>query len=471
MALTLLKTPNPIDFFNGLNFKINCPLYIQNPGSFASFNFHKVAPALPGSFYIQTPIGGLGFQFGDGYSIQPRKLTLTDDINITAAEFNSFTEISDYYNVTIVNDRIVFTGKYPFQMATYFMSWFESAEPFTYVAESDSLGSDIIDNSEYRLNVSLKYNDTMIDMDFYPDSDANIEFDFFKFFSSKLAGEIAATDNTAILKNNILTDYILEFKEFDNQTLLSVSHFTGKTFPGKMDIIQYLSYNYASSGFLNTFQKTEIYKSSLHYIHYRINDVARFYLKIFYNDNTTSESEIFNYDLQEPGIIFIPCGLPQNNMESYFIPDKLWNKYEIYSDINPDDKVTFILKQKPLDARQFIFANIYGLYETITFTGIQSEVAKRDFSTVELYSIQNMDNVIDSVIRNIYTEYEINSGLKLKSEIPQIKQLFASKNIYIHDLILNKFVRVHLISEDLSGIDDEKEIFDFTFKYRRYYNN
>ncbi|MCD4681128.1 MAG: hypothetical protein K8S00_12155 [Bacteroidales bacterium] len=197
-------------------------------------------------------------------------------------------------------------------------------------------------------------------------------------------------------------------------------------------------------------------------------------VKIFYTDGTEDDQTLDIYDIALRNQVFmIPVGYERLDLAS-INPSKTIYRYQVSinlikppdSDFEVASPITFNLISKPRFAREFLFQNRYGVYETLLATGKQ----KNDFSTKRLelkkelpddYNLQ--DGEIKSQLENKEDVFTCSTGFKTLKAIDDLKQCLVSENFFL--LHNEKYVRCRVIAGSFKIYNENDDLYFLEFKY------
>ncbi len=197
-------------------------------------------------------------------------------------------------------------------------------------------------------------------------------------------------------------------------------------------------------------------------------------VEIFFTDGTSFDQVVDTYSpANRNQVYWMPVGYTQLDLGSA-VPAKTIYKYKVSLNLGvagPPKKqvaapVTFNMIPQPLYAREFLFQNRYGVYETLLTTGKQKNdlKTKRQEFLKELapeYTLQ--DSEVKSDLNDREDIFTCSTGFKRREVIEDLKQCLISENFFI--LKDGEYVRCRVIAGSFKIYNENEDLFSLEFKY------
>jgi len=487
--INFLVSPKKIDFArNELGFKIIGTNYIETQGTRAVFIIQIMSAIVNGDKYL----------FYD-YDANDWKIVACDNslsadsgflirenatIDQLVEDFNSIHFLAKHFNITKEGiDLIKFEAKEIIDIL-WLTDFFYSANIHEY---SYTQGIAQVTKKNYKILTIINIDGIDLpEISIYPDSTGTANLllkDFLSGAFSKI--DLPFLNFTCKICQNLLKPYIVKFAEvyeiqnpyiYDYQFSEVRKLYTTETLyvlNAKANFINYQQVNLTSNQFLTERTKTNIWADDwawLYFLSIQNHENVKIKFTLYYTDNTQEEITKSLMSFNSYSVYCVAAGLKQYSI--YPVKEVYKYKVVLQNDINiniVNSPFTYYIKLKPINARMFIFQNIYGVFESLICNGEQTTKLKTERSIYKKSAGLNYDvddGEFTTKINSSYEEMEVATAYELKSEIQIIKRMLTNSFFYYFDDIINQFVKCEIINTDTEICKEDENLSSLKIQYR-----
>jgi hypothetical protein len=149
-------------------------------------------------------------------------------------------------------------------------------------------------------------------------------------------------------------------------------------------------------------------------------------------------------------------------------------KYEVYLaeifvnslPVIKSEIIEFTVKPKPLFAKQFLYRNNFGAYETLIAEKVQNkfEIETQIYEKDLEYDYQLPDGEMVVITENAYNKYTVRTGTMTKAAADHLCEMLSNNEVYIIGKL--QFVPIIIEKGSVELSDEADDIFMVKFDYR-----
>jgi len=493
--ITILHQPKLYDFAgNGLPFQLQGEKVIAESGSGGELVVEKAVPAnmvADGEFFRF-----LNFDTGNYFDLIART-TPTEDY-----EFQATTSMADI--VTAINNMPIFSQYYTAlcvdvinivintnisQTTNWDATLDNLPEHVSLVDRIDGTAPTLV--SDYSIIGKLSKLEAPVIIDLFefsldPDKDMITQIKLGKMFKDYIPHNLPDINNTELAENGI-DKYRVQLAE-KYRTVDGLETFNTITndyfaLSGKIPFAKYpdfdiIDFSGADKNYLTWINyQVFLWVNSyflLNYFFTATSQTVHLRAKLYYTDRTDEEVNVKSIAANINNILQFPCSVEKLNLTQHS-PTKTIYKYQLAlvdgSDVAFTKWMTFILTEKPLYARQFLFLNGFGVWENFNTKGKRSEKlkSKRTITNKELsVNYVHTDSELISEVEESYSLFDIETGSVTKMEAENFTNMMLSNELY--EIVDDEYLRCYIITGSVEIVPEDLDLFSIKFSYRYAFN-
>lgn len=502
MSITINHTPEEVDFIkNPIAFEIEGDNYIESSGSKANIGIEWGTGDSNGDDFILSLLD-LDFTFecattpdDSGLQYPPKGAeTLSEWIESLIPYFQKNYYINKYYNLEFDTFTVI-TFESKNVGSAYDIGFTAGSSNATEDTNVSGVDPAYSDNYKFIATpyIELEYDSDdftrLPDMMFSPDDDGHASVYIGKILKSLFdETNLPVFDlNSMVINYETLKRFYFIFAEYYGTTPTAKLLYQSDTFHainGALHFDKWPGHDFfgdlpTNKKFLSNRSTTrETWQYAQNYLHFLFyfSGTANVNLRAnVYRSITGNTPQLYLWDtivgVGHKDVITVPVwsSLQWPHLSVNCYKYEVWLTYndpETLEEIVLSETITYNVIDKPLFAREFIYKNDFGVFETLLAEKVQInyKTEKKYYEKSLSYDYQLPDGEILSEIEKSYNLFKVRTGYQRKTDLETLKEMFANNDVYL--VGSQQFIPVDIEPGSFKLSDENNDLFYLEFKYR-----